>query len=133
MASPVTDAVLARRLLDAALGGLPALEPERMDDLMLLATSLDESGSVQYTERDLNRAASLGWQWKAGLTANQYDLGGGSGKTLDRSQWFDHCMRMAAGYADGAFSVMGSPNASDGTRRSGIGVIAVGSSLAGGV
>ena len=131
MVSPITDEAFARRMLEAALGGEPALTEERIDDLMILAVSLDETFQAVYTEGNLNRAASRGWQDKSSLVADQYDIGGGGGKTLDRSQWFNHCMRMAAGYADGTFSVLGGGgNVAGGTRRSGIGVISLTSSMA---
>ena len=126
----ITDEAYAERMLRGALGGQPELSDPQIADLMTLATSQPEDGADVFTEYDLNRASSLGWQWKSGIVANQYDLGGGTGKTLDRSQWFDHCMRMAAGFADGAFSVLGSPNASDGKRRRGMGVIGLTSSMA---
>ena len=130
MPSVITDELFARRMLEAALGGEPALTEERVDDLMILAVSLDETFVPVYTEANLNRAASLAWQQKAALTADQYDLGGGAGKTLDRSQWFDHCMRMAAGYADGTFSVLGGGgNVAGSTSPKGIGVISLTSSL----
>lgn len=122
--APLTDEAQAERLLRSALGGDPALTTEQIDDLMQIAVSLNNvTFAAEYTGANLNRAASLGWQWKSSLTANQYDLAGGGGKSLDRSQWFDHCMAMAAGYAAGTFSVLGTP------RRSGIGMITVGSSL----
>lgn len=128
----VTDGEYARRMLEAALGGEPALSEERMDDLFLLATTLDEQAQSIWTEETLNRAASRGWQDKAALTADQYDLGGGPGKTLDRSQWFSHCMRMAAGYADGTFSVLGgggSVAGSDTKSPKGMGIVGLTSSL----
>lgn len=137
MVSPITDEAFARRMLEAALGGEPQLTAERIDDLMILAVSLEViDGSLEsvYTEANLNRAASRGWQDKSALTANQYDLGGGAGKTLDRSQWFNHCMRMAAGYADGTFSVLGGGgNVAGSPSPKGIGVIGLTSSLGRGV
>ena len=130
MPSPITDEAFTRRMLEAALGGEPALTAARIDDLMILAVSLDENQQPVYTEGDLNRAASRGWQDKASLTADQYDLGGGQGKTLDRSQWHKHCMTMAASYAVGTFSVLGGGgNVAGGTRRGGIGVIGLTSSM----
>lgn len=128
----VTDAEYAERMLRAALGGEPQISDDQIADLMVLATTVEVMDAVivsKFTEHNLSRAASLGWQWKSGITANQYDLGGGPGKTLDRSQWFDHCMRMAAGFADGTFSVLGSGGNVAGSGKSGIGVITVGSSL----
>lgn len=132
MPNVITDEALARRMLVAALGGEPQLTAERIDDLMVLAVSLDEETfEAVYTEANLNRAASRGWQDKVALTAKQYDVGGGQGKTLDRSQWQDHCWRMAGAYASGVFSVLGGGgNVAGGSSRSGVGVIGLTSSLA---
>lgn len=129
MPKVITDADYAERMLRAALGGEPELSDPQIADLMTLATSQSEDGADVFTEHDLNRAISVGWQNRAGLVTNQYDLGGGTGKTLDRSQWFDHCMRMAAGYADGTYSVLGAPGVAGGKRKGGIGVIGLTSSL----
>lgn len=132
MVSPITDEEFARRMLESALGGEPQLTEGRIDDLMILAVSLEViDGSLEsvYTEANLNRAASRGWQDKAALTAKQFDVGGS--KTADRSQWHKHCMQQAAWYADGTFSVLGGGgNVAGGTRRSGIGVISLTSSMA---
>ncbi len=119
MVTVLTDAAFAERMLRAALGGEPVLSEERIADLLTLATSYDADLFPQFTVQDLNRAASRGWQDKAALTADQYDIGGGAGKTLDRSQWFDHCMAMAAGYALDTYSVLG---VTGGSKR-GIGTI----------
>lgn len=129
MVAPITDADYAERLVLFALAGEPSLTPEQIADLMKVAASEDEDGNTVYAELGLNRAVSLGWQNRASIAADQYDLGGGTGKTLDRSQWFDHCMRMAAGYADGTFSVLGAPGVAGGKRKGGIGVIGLTSSL----
>ena len=129
MPSPITDEAFARRMLEAALGGEPELTEERIDDLMILAVSLDEAFQPVYTEGNLNRAASRGWQDKAALTAKQFDVGGA--KTADRSQWHKHCMQQAAWYADGTFSVLGGGgNVAGGTSAKGIGVIGLTSSFA---
>ncbi len=130
MPKVITDEAYAERMLKGALGGQPELSDPQIADLMTLATSQSEDGADVFTEYDLNRAASLGWQWKSGIVTNQYDLGGGAGKTLDRSQWFNHCMRMAAGYADGTYSVLGAPGVAGGKRKVGIGVIGLTSPMA---
>lgn len=116
----LTDAALARRLLERAIANTtaPALDAATVDDLLMLAASTDAEGNTVYTDADLDRAAALGWQMKAGLTSNQYDLGGGAGVTLDRSQWFAHCVQMSERYASGAMSVLGAR-----LRRGGIGSI----------
>ena len=108
MADFVTDAEYAERMLRTALGGEPQISDDQIADLMVLATTVEVIEGVivsKYTEHGLSRAASLG------------------------SQWFDHCMRMAAGFADGTFSVLGGGGNSAGSGKSGIGVITVGSSL----
>lgn len=124
----LTDAALARRFLERAIAHQtnPALDTATVDDLMTLATSLDADGVTPiFTAADLNRAASMAWQTKAGLTSDQYDLGGGPGKTLTRSQWFDHCMQMSAAYAAGAMNVLGGT----GTAKRGIGSVSLVSPL----
>lgn len=120
----IIDADLAKRLLTSALGGTPELSEGQIADLMQLASD-DDGGTVVYPASGLQRAASLGWQWKAGLVADKYDLGGGQGKTLDESQWFDHCMRMAGAYASGAMHVIGTT-----TNRKGISSIGLTTELA---
>lgn len=104
----ITDRDRAERLLSNALGGKPELSAAQMADLLDLARDPEaEDGEDQWSAARLNSAVVTGWGWKAALTAPQYDLGAGSGKTLDRSQWFDHCHRMAAAYASGQLSVAG--------------------------
>jgi len=119
-----TDAAFARRMLELALGVTtkPALDPVVVDDLMMIAVTMSDAGNPDiYTGAGLNRAASIGWQAKSALTSDQYDLGGGSGITLDRSQWFAHCMTMAALFGSGGRGVL--DGGGTGTRRSGIGSI----------
>lgn len=113
------DAALARRLLESAIAmnTNPTLTEAQVDDLMTLAASEDDDLNTVYVDVDLNRAASLGWSWKAGMTSDQYDLGGGPGKTLTRSQWFEHCQQMSRSYASGALGVVG------GRRGGGIGSV----------
>jgi len=115
----VTDAAFARRRLEAALAmnTNPTLSPAQVDDLMVIAETNDVDGNTVYTSASLNQAASAGWADKAGLTSDQYDLGGGTGKTLTRSDWHRHCSQMADDYATGRKGVLGSRG------RGGIGVI----------
>ena len=119
----LTDAALARRMVERAVAmtTTPTLDAEQVDDLMTLAASLDADLATVYTEADLNRAVAVGWGWKAGMVSDQYDLGGGPGRTLTRDQWYQHCREQAAMYQRGALSVLG------GTGRggSGIGVISL--------
>lgn len=115
---PIIDAAYAERLLRNALGGNPELSEEQFADLLQIAADEDSIGEVFYDGPGLNRAAATGWSWKMSLQAEKYDLGGGQGRTLDRSQWFAHCEHMRGMYASGAASVIGGS-----TRRSGIGSI----------
>ncbi|MDQ3654012.1 MAG: hypothetical protein M3457_02885 [Chloroflexota bacterium] len=123
MAYDPTNAVTARALLEdaIALATTPTLTTAQVDRAFALASSLAADGvTIQYTASDLNRAAAWAWNLKAGLTSNQYDLGGGSGVTLDRSQWHAHCRSMAYAYGSGSMSVTGAS-----TARGGIGSIAL--------
>ncbi len=120
MAYDHSDAVTARALLEdaLALGTSPTLSPAQVNRAFDLASSLNDVGEVIYVSAALNRAAAWGWNLKAGMTTNQYDLGGQGGSSLTRSQWHDHCLRMANAYGAGVMSVTGSS-----TGRSGIGSI----------
>lgn len=122
----ITDAATAERLLRNALAGTPELTTEQVADLLAVAVSLDELGDPVYTGAALDRAAALGWSWKSALTADKYDLGGGPGRALSRSQWFAHCERKRAQYASGEASVVGDTS----PRRGGIGSIGLMGSLA---
>lgn len=122
MAYDPTDAVTARALFEDAigLGSTPDLTVAQVDTYFGIASSLDDDGlTVVYTPADLNRVAAQVWRVKAGLTADRYDLGAGTGRTLDESQWHRHCRGMAADYAAGAASVTGEAI----TSRRGIGSI----------
>ncbi len=115
-----TDAVTARALLEDALAmsTKPTLSPAQVNRAFDLASSLNDVGEVIYVSAALNRAAAWGWNLKAGMTTAQYDLGGQGGSSLTRSQWHDHCLRMANAYGAGVMSVTGAS-----TGRSGIGSI----------
>jgi hypothetical protein len=118
-----TNAATARLLLEdaLALATKPTLTTAQVDRAFALASSLDTDGvTVLYTAANLNRSAAWGWNVKSGLVSDKYDLGAGSGVSLTRDQWFQHCMTMAAMYGSGAMSVTGTS-----TRRSGIGSIAL--------
>jgi len=109
--STITDATDARTLLERALATTaePALDASDIDLLLRLAESVDDDGATVWPIANLNASAATGWSWKAGLTADRYDLGGGAGVTLDESQFHAHCRGMAEGYASGAFSVAAAP------------------------
>ncbi len=120
MAYDPSNAVTARALLEdaLALGTSPTLSSAQVNRAFDLASSLNDVGEVIYVSAALNRAAAWGWNLKAGMTTDQYDLGGQGGSSLTRSQWHDHCVRMANAYGAGVMSVTGAS-----TGRSGIGSI----------
>lgn len=118
-----SDAVTARYLLvqSLAMTTKPTLSEEQVDALMTWAASTDAvTEATVYTEANLNAAAAKGWEWKQGLVSDKYDLGGGPGRTLTRSQWFRHCEAMADAYATGRKSVAGTPQRSAGSGTIGL-------------
>lgn len=103
-----TDAAFATRMLERAIAqdARPALDATALDDLMEVAHR-QSGGTGEYTDAGLNAAASLGWRWKAGLTADQYDqLGAGGGRYLKREDWTARCHALADMYASGQASVL---------------------------
>lgn len=118
-----TDPVTARALLEDALAltSKPTLSPEQVDRAFALASTLGVDGeTITYPEEALDRAAAWGWGIKAGLTADRYDLGGGPGRTLTRSQWHAHCKAMQRDYASGVLRVAGAPGRSAGSGTIGL-------------
>lgn len=57
---------------------------------------------------DLNRAASQGWEWKAGKVASWYAFSD-SGSSFNRQQVYDHCMAIAKRYANKVVSIVNLP------------------------
>lgn len=119
--APITDATFARELLENAISPstTPTLTTAQVDALMDNVAVSDNDGTPQYTASDLNRAASLGWQWKAAVASAQFDAGVGTGKTFTLSQLYDHCMQQSALYGSGQLSVVGSVDVDDGTGKPG--------------
>ncbi len=122
MAYDPSDDVTARALLEAALAldSTPTLATATVDMVFDLAASLDADEETVYLASDLNKSAALGWNLKAGLTADAYDIGGGNGKYLTRSQWFEHCKQMAQAYGSGQMSVTGDSTLKGGIRVAGL-------------
>ena len=117
---PLTSEAQARTLLEQATAwnNAPELTEAEVDDLMDLAASENDAEETVYTGTDLNRAASLGWQWKAGKVAGYFTTALPEGMKFNREQVYEHCMTMAANYATGALSVIGT--SLPGRRQSGI-------------
>lgn len=60
----------------------------------------DQAGSARYLDArsyDLYRAVADGWRERAGQQADGYDFRV-EGRAFSRSQWFKHCMDIAASY-----------------------------------
>jgi len=115
------DSITARGLLERALAHTtkPALSTQDID--LLLSQAVDDLGT--YSVGSLNAAAALGWTWKAGMTAEQFDLAGGGGKSLELSQLHAHCVAMADKYRNGALSVDGRGGRSGRVGMSSIGLV----------
>ena len=105
-----TDPALVEALLTSAIGvgSDPDLSAGQISDLLGLAM-VDGA----YTSEGMQRAAVVGWSWKSALTADSYDLSGGTGLALKESQWHAHCVGMALAYRTGAMSVDGLTLGSD--------------------
>lgn len=108
---PITDPILARRLLERAVqwDQKPTLTEAEVDDLLVLAMSQDDGGNDQYTGTDLNGAASQGWTWKAGKVAGDFTVALTDGLKFNREQVHAHCLQMASDYLRGVASVLGTP------------------------
>lgn len=66
----------------------------------LIRFSADQEGAALYLDcrsYDLRAAAADAWRERAASRASGYDFGA-DGARYDRSQWFKHCMEMAALY-----------------------------------
>lgn len=64
----------------------------------MLRFSSDQAGSVRYVDGrsyDLHAAAAEAWRERAATTAPYYSFGA-DGANYRRSDWFSHCMKMAA-------------------------------------
>lgn len=106
---PVTVEATARTLLERAVAwdSAPELTSDEIDDLLILAESVDDDDATVYAGNDLNRAASVGWQWKAGKVAGYFTTALPEGMKFNREQVYEHCLTQSAGYAIGSLSVLG--------------------------
>jgi len=60
----------------------------------------NQEGSARYLDArhyDLNGAAGQAWRERMGMQSSKYSFGA-DGASYSRSDWFDHCERMAAKY-----------------------------------
>ena len=106
---PVTVEATARTLLERSVAweSVPVLTTAEIDDLLDLASSENDAEAIVYTGRDLNRAASIGWQWKAGKVASYFTTALPEGMKFNREQVYEHCIQQSVGYANGSLSVIG--------------------------
>jgi hypothetical protein len=104
----ITDATLARALLDGALAvdAKPGLTEAQVDTLFGVAASVEADGTVVYSRTGLNRAAAMGWNWKTALVSEAYEIAAGDGRALKRQQWFDQCRELARLYGTGEMDVL---------------------------
>ena len=66
----------------------------------VVSFTADQMGSARYLDfraYDLAGAAADAWRERAGLQAGRFDFEADGG-SFKRSQWFDHCMKMATMY-----------------------------------
>ncbi len=119
---PLTDATLARTLLEKATAydSAPVLTAAEVTTLLAQASSLNDAGATVYSGANLNRAASIGWQWKAGKVAGYMTTALPDGMKFNREQVYEHCLTMATRYGTGELSVIGTSLAG---RRAGVGVV----------
>ena len=118
--APITDQAIARTLIERAVAwsSEPALTADDVTTLLTMAESTNvTSGLPEWTVADLNRVASLGWSWKAGIASASFSASVGPGKTFELQQQYDHALQMSELYAAGQRSVVGSMNVDDGTGR----------------
>jgi hypothetical protein len=70
------------------------------DQLGRFTFTASQAGSARYLDGrsyDLYGAAAAGWRERAGQQADGYDFRV-EGRQFSRSQWFEHCMKMATFY-----------------------------------
>ena len=101
------EELTARDFLERALAmnTKPTLASGDVDLLIDIARTVVDDIPT-WTGPDLNKAAAIGWTWKAGLTSDRYDLGGGGGKYLKQGDWHRQCREMADLYASGQRGVI---------------------------
>lgn len=66
----------------------------------IVTFTADQKGSARYLDArsyDLAGAAADAWRQRAGMQADGYDFSA-DGASFSRSQWFNHCERMATVY-----------------------------------
>jgi hypothetical protein len=110
VADPLTSASEARYLLEQATAAavLPGLTSTEISALLDMAASLttDTPPATVYTGRDLNRTASLGWQWKANKVSGDFTISLEGGMRFSREQVYAHCVDRAAAFAVGTANVL---------------------------
>lgn len=95
------DAITELKIMVAASDD-PALSNDEIDLLIEKVSLVDSYGYAPTHELwtgtyDLNRAASLGWKWKAAKVAGRFNFSD-AGASYSRSQMYDHCIAMSKEY-----------------------------------
>lgn len=91
---------------DGAAGAVEPTWPTTTAGVVTLdGVTYTESGAAWAGAWDLNRAASLGWRWKAGKAADEFTFST-EVSSYQRDQLQKHCLDMADRYARGAFGMI---------------------------
>ena len=117
---PRVDAEVELRAMVAA-GSPPTLDQDEVDLLLDRARQVDSWGrhwdDDSWIETyDLNLAAQLGWEWKAGKAAGSFDLNVDS-QQMSRSQIAQSCREQAAMYRSRRTATMPRPASLPARRR----------------
>jgi hypothetical protein len=95
----------ARGRIERAARGTPALTVEDVD--LLLSVGLVEEPDPPDEPNagyDVGKAAAVGWEWRAGMLAEQRKIGA-EGSSLENQQKFEHAMEMVRYYRAGGMTV----------------------------
>lgn len=81
----------------------PLLTDDEITTLLSLTAVVDADGLAPTHDDwtatyDLNRAAAMGWEWKAGKVANQFNFSSEERSKYERSQVYNQCMASARMY-----------------------------------
>lgn len=81
----------------------PTLSDDEVTTLLALTAVMDSAGLAPTHDDwtatyDLNRAAAMGWEWKAGKVANQFNFSSEERSKYERSQVYNQCMASARAF-----------------------------------
>ncbi len=87
----------ARARLERAVKGTPALVVADVDILMVIARVEEPTLEQPLPGYDIEKAAAVGWEWRAGQLAEQRSVGA-EGAKAENQQKFAHAMEMVRYY-----------------------------------